>query len=260
MSETSLTRIAQPIGPKIRQLRKARRWTLLELAHRLELSESRLSELERAGGSFSAEQLLRVFQLFQVGAEDFVPHEAGTDPVAGSIQAALVRLGAKHLVADDRFVIRQEHNRPGDLIAHILLAHPTPRFLTALGPVLVEQVDIISFPGVQHAVVQAGAPHRWGWLLDHVLEAISSADGDPAPTPWRRASQRLRTVAEAYLVSLPGPSSNEPYDLIDPDLRSLESVQAAEANASERDARWRVLGRLTVEEFAQPLQVARDTV
>ena len=54
------------IASKVRDLRKARRWTQAELSKRLHLSQNRLSEIERGAGSFTAEQLLVILKLFNV--------------------------------------------------------------------------------------------------------------------------------------------------------------------------------------------------
>jgi transcriptional regulator with XRE-family HTH domain len=59
------------IARKVRELRKQRRWTQAELARRLGLSQSRLSEIERGAGSFSAEQFLTILSLFNVYSTRF---------------------------------------------------------------------------------------------------------------------------------------------------------------------------------------------
>jgi XRE family transcriptional regulator, fatty acid utilization regulator len=66
------------ISRKVRELRTGRRRTQAELAKRLGLSQARLSEIERGQGSFSAEQLLEIFQLFNVDPSFF----AGARPVS----------------------------------------------------------------------------------------------------------------------------------------------------------------------------------
>lgn len=254
--ETGLNQIRAHIGPTVRRLRKERRWTLGELGRRLDLSESRLSEVERGQGSFSAEQLLLLFQLFHVGPADFVEPDAGRDPVVGSLQNALARLGASHLVADEAFVIRREHERPIDLLLDVLIVHPTARALTALPPVLVRHE--VSLPAVQHGVVQAGVPGRLGWLLEHALAALDAVDG--GSVGWRRESRRWATVAGSFLSRVVKPAGDVPWDLLDAELRSPIGVAAAEADATKIDRRWRVISRLTTADFVGPLEVARDAL
>lgn len=257
---TDRDRLKQRIGPTVRSLRKRRHWTLAELARHLELSESRLSELERGAGSFSAEHLLVLFRLFQVGPEDFIEPDDTRDPVLGSLQTALAKFGAHHLVTDDASVIRREHDRPGDVVLDVLIRHPTARFVTALPPMLIVSLNEISFPAVQHAVVQAGVPYRWGWLLDQLLGAFEALAGSAGSVRWRRDSRRARTVATHFLPGVPRPGDAVALDLLDPDLRSPSSVKAAMASASEIDRRWHVLSRLGTADFLSPIEVVRDSL
>ncbi|HEY1551708.1 MAG TPA: helix-turn-helix transcriptional regulator [Kofleriaceae bacterium] len=98
---TPLNTQRKRIAERIRELRRSRQWTQAELAKQLELSQSRLSEIENGSGSLSAEQLLRVLALFNVGVESFV--EKPNDPHQ-ELQNALARFGAKHLVESDTII------------------------------------------------------------------------------------------------------------------------------------------------------------
>src|SRR6185436_20500519 len=75
---TELDRRRSDVAAKVRALRKARRWTQAELGKRLGLSQARLSEIEGGDGSFTAEQLLLLLKLFNVGASRFVSSEEGS--------------------------------------------------------------------------------------------------------------------------------------------------------------------------------------
>src|SRR5262245_3590350 len=59
------------IAGRVRALRKDRRWTQAELAEHLHLSQNRLSEIERGGGSFTAEQFLAILKLFNIPVTHF---------------------------------------------------------------------------------------------------------------------------------------------------------------------------------------------
>jgi transcriptional regulator with XRE-family HTH domain len=78
---TELDRIRLHIVDKVRALRRARRLTQAELAGKLGLSQARLSEIESGDGSFTAEQLVVILRLFNVGLSDVrrQPHLAATD-------------------------------------------------------------------------------------------------------------------------------------------------------------------------------------
>src|SRR5688572_8921705 len=83
------------IGPKVRELRRGRRWTQAELARRLGLSQARLSEIERGAGTFSAEQFIEILRLFNVPVSHFAL-DARPDPDS-ELQNVLARLGAFEL-------------------------------------------------------------------------------------------------------------------------------------------------------------------
>jgi hypothetical protein len=57
-------------------------------------SQSRLSEIESGGGSFTAEQFLLLLRLLTVGARHFSSERRDMD---AELQNALTRLGADHL-------------------------------------------------------------------------------------------------------------------------------------------------------------------
>ena len=59
------------IARKVKTLREEKRWTQAELSGRLGLSQSRLSEIERGQGSFTAEQFLTILKLFNVPVTHF---------------------------------------------------------------------------------------------------------------------------------------------------------------------------------------------
>ena len=75
-SALETTRLA--IAKKVRLLRRERRLSQAELAKKLGLSQSRLSELENGAGSFTAEQLVMLLQLFNVTLADFAPRRRGS--------------------------------------------------------------------------------------------------------------------------------------------------------------------------------------
>lgn len=245
------------IGPTVRRLRTERRWTLAELASRLGTSASRLSEVERGQGSFTAEQLLVVFQTFQVGPAAFVGVATDADAFAGSLQNALVRFGAVHLRSDERHPVLRDHERVVDVVRDVLIQRPVPRFVTALPVVVVRRLAEVPFPAVQHAVVHAGVPGRWGWLLAHLVAASEALDLGDATTSFRRDLQQARAHALDFLDRVPRPGEGS-SDLLDTDLRSLAGVRAARAASTAIDRRWQVVSRLSTDDFLPPLEALRD--
>src|SRR6185312_7927422 len=83
------------IARKVRDLRQARGWTQARLAGELGLSQARLSEVERGGGSFTAEQLLTILRIFNVGVSHFAT--PAKPDAARQLQNAVARLGGSEL-------------------------------------------------------------------------------------------------------------------------------------------------------------------
>ena len=127
-----------------------------------------MSEIERGKGSFTAEQLLVILRLFNVGATHFAPVAADQ---ALELQNALARLGAGHLGETDQILPEDSYD---DLIEAIrsALVSGSPRLITALGPVLVKNVDRTNLKGINMQLAAAGLPQRLPWLVENILEAI----------------------------------------------------------------------------------------
>ncbi len=187
-----------------------------------------------------------------------MPPGSTRDPVVGSIQKALWRSGAQHLLTDDSVLIRAEHTRTVDVISDVLTRHPSPRFVTAIPTVLVVSSNEIPFSAVQDAVVRAGVPRRWAWLLARFLEAYTRVDG--GSLQWRRASQRAVVLAEGFLLLMTAPGPDVAPDILDQDVRSQATLRAAWARAADADRKWLVLSRLTSDDFVEPLEALRDTL
>src|SRR4051812_19664007 len=130
--QPSLEKERVAIARKVRALRTARQWTQAELAARLGLSQSRLSEIERGAGSFTAEQFLEILRLFNVTPDDFVTVEHAGDQ---ALQNALARLGARQL-RESPDVLPSERLREVDrVLREVLSSAESPRLVTALAPV-----------------------------------------------------------------------------------------------------------------------------
>ena len=139
------------IAARVRELRHRRGLTQAALARQLGLSQNRLSEIERGGGSFSAEQFLRILRLFNVGASEFVAsgHDRGLE-----VQNALL-LGE-------------------------------PRLVTAVAPVLVAHGARLS-PSRLHAdLEQLGHERRLAWVVENTLLALEGLVGDASATEWSK--------------------------------------------------------------------------
>jgi transcriptional regulator with XRE-family HTH domain len=245
---------ASSIGPRVRELRERRRWSQVELARELGLSQPRLSQIERGQGSFSAEQFLRILTLFNVGVEHFV----AAAPKASPIQNALARHGATHLVEGDALV-PSTLAEPIEVVWDVLRSPESPRHVTALAPVLVVNVDRISLPELAARLARLGREARLGWLLESFRIALAGVEGFRTAAE-RRDLRRADLAAELALQSgiLRPPPSTAPLDLLDLDVRSLKTAERIGTEASPEAKRWRIATRLHSIDFLEAMEAARE--
>ena len=247
------------IARQVRDLRTERRWTQAELARRLAVTQGRLSELERGNGSFSAEQFLLLLRLFNVGASHF---ETRPRDDASVIQNALARLGALHLQESADVL-------PSDRIADVAtavretLAEASPRLITALAPVLVSNIDRINLKKLHAKLVEAGLGRRLGWLVENTLHAVRRELLQSPPRPRAQRLRRAEVVLGTFLEFIrpdAGPGSLVEAsipDILDAEIRSLQTVENVKAASSTISQRWGIVTRLLPEDFARALGAAR---
>jgi transcriptional regulator with XRE-family HTH domain len=256
---TRRNKTKERIATKVRELRKQRRWTQAELARRLGLSQSRLSEIERGAGSFTAEQFLTILSLFNVAVTDFVP-ELASDPDA-LLQKALARLGASHLHESDEIVPNELYNDLGVVVRETLVVG-SPRLLTALGPVLVNHVDRIRLKKLHARLTEAGLERRLGWLIDNVLDAIRSELKQAPPRLWAKRYRRAAVVLDTFLEYVGSSSFGRPNDavgpdILDPSIRTKRTLEEVKASSSPISQRWNIVTGLQPDDFSHALREAR---
>lgn len=250
------------IAQKVRQLRTERRWTQAELAHKLGLSQSRLCELEQGAGSFSAEQMLLLLQLFNVGVSAFAP-SAERKPDA-ELQNALARLGAPQLHERPDVLPSERFEEVGEAVREALISAESPRYLTALAPVLVGNVDHLNLRKLERQFVAHGLERRLGWLVNNTLEALRRELREALPRPWARQYRRAEVVLGAFLdlfahrpdVRLAAQEVACP-DILDPDITSRETLDEVIATSSDLSRRWGIATSLKPEDFVEALRAAR---
>src|ERR1019366_7510455 len=120
------------IAKVVHGLRRGRAWSQAGLAGKLGISQGRLSQIENGGGSFSAEQLLAIFKLFNVTPSAFADETSDRD---SQLQNSLARLGAHHLRENDRVLLGADADDVAKLIGSALTAGES-RLTSALAPVL----------------------------------------------------------------------------------------------------------------------------
>jgi transcriptional regulator with XRE-family HTH domain len=247
--QDDLNQIRSDVASRVRTLRVERRFTQKELAVRLGLSQSRLSEIERGEGSFTAEQLLVLLGLFNVPASHFLP--SAHDPVA-QLQNALVRLGATHLHKVDGVPPNERLEDVRDVVRETLFTDE-PRLLTALAPVLNRHIARVNLWKLRADLVQAGLERRLGWLVENTVEAVRLALQGPSP---HGGYQRLAVVLATFLDST-APAAPVP-DLLDAIIRSTQTRDEVLAASSTISKRWGIVTDLQPQDFVDALRAADD--
>jgi transcriptional regulator with XRE-family HTH domain len=261
--QNSLEQLGRTIAGKVRVLRLERRWTQAELASQLGLSQARLSEIERGDGSLSAEQFVTVLKLFNVDVTDFVPARSH-DPL-DELQNALARLGARHLQVSADVLPSQRLRAVADAVRETLVLGDQPRLITALAPVLVQNIQALNLHQVNVELAQAGLQRRLGWLVENTAEAAVSTRVK-APRTWASNYRRADVVLRNFLQFVEPQLSDLPedpaigVDVLDRGIRSEQTLREQVAVASSISRRWRIATSIRPEDFATALRAAHDTV
>jgi len=245
------------IAKVVRALRRDRAWTQSDLARKLGLSQSRLSEIESGAGSFTAEQFLQILKLFNVTTSRFT--DGGPDRQA-QIQNALARLGAHHLQEQSDLVPAEDLDEPSEVVRDTLI-EGEPRFLTALAPVLVSNIDRISLGKLYLDLGKVGLERRLGWICENTLAALNLALQDEVPRSWAQRARRAEVVLSAFLDATPvtGSANGKPplVDTLDRSIRSKKTLDQVKASSSDISRKWDIVSSLTVADFAESLRAAR---
>lgn len=248
------------VAEAVRSLRTEHRWTQKELAARLDMSQGRLSEVERGAGSFTAEQLLLLAQLFNVPISRFAPTRRSTTPSAhAELQNALARLGATDLQERDD-VLPSERLAEVTRVVKEALVVGDPRLLAALAPVLVQHIDRVSLPHLWLELRDLGLERRLPWLAENVLTALRGISTDAWPRDLAAHHRRAQAALEFWLDAArrrPGPRADRAAaDLLDASIRSQRTLDQVRASSSAISRRWGIATTLQPTDFAAALEAA----
>lgn len=256
-----LENLRSQVAETARRLRRQRRWTQAELGRHLSLSQARLSEIERGDGSFSAEQFITLLQLFNADLAEFVP--ASSTSEADALQNSLARLGAQHLQENSDVLPSGRLRAATDVLRETLVLGTYPRLITGLAPVLVQHADSVNLHQLNLELARAGLQRRLGWMVENTVEALPDARVR-APRAWvsryRVAEvilKRFSNVAVLQLRDLPEDPAIG-LDVLDPAIRSEQSLRSVVDAASPISKRWRIATSIQPDDFVTALRSAHD--
>ena len=244
------------ISDQVRDLRRQLRWTQTELAQHLDLSQSRLSEIENGQGSFTAEQFLVLLKLFNMPASHF----GGPEPDrAGQTQNALVRLGARNLRQSPHVLPGEELDAGGAI--RDALVDGNPRLVVSAAIVLVRNIERINLKRVQMDLVDSGAPGRLPWLIQSTLHAATPYLSEAGvPDSWARRLRRVEAALSPFLDAVRTSQADTPkvWDVLDPSIRSSQTVDQVRLANSPVANSWGIVTRLQLHDFIDALRSAAD--
>lgn len=261
-TEAELQKRQAVIAQRVRALRKERQWTQAELAGQLGLSQSRLCEIEKGQGSFTAEQFLLILQLFNVPAASFAVETH--QPKDKELQNALARLGASHLHESLDILPSEQLVQAMDVLRETLIAAESPRHVTALAAVLVHNIERINRRKLYSEFVVVGFERRLGWLLENTVTAIHAEAATTNERAWVQAFRRSEMILTMFLdrVQLKPESESATWeqlaDVLDSDIRSKKSLDAVLASCSAISRRWCIATSLQPEDFIDALRASRQ--
>lgn len=250
------------IGDILRALRKKRGLTQGDLAKLLAVSQSNLSEIESGKASLSAEQFLVLLKYFNVPATAFEPSLADE---GGTIQKALAAQGAYNLVEDPSILPSERLAQVETVIREVLVEGGPARSLTALGPVLLRNIDKINFTRLYARIRDLNLDLRFLWLLDNLLEAFGIEKEATKDRKLRLALTRAEGVLQRQrgiaLLKTPPPKRDLEgileEDSLDQSFVSIKSVEEVRRKSSDISRTWGILTTLQPQDFVHALRESR---
>lgn len=249
-----MDKLRNAINRRVREIRLERRWTQDALADLLGLSQNRLSEIERGGGSFTAEQLVTVLRTFNVQVDTFVPPK---DAVS-ELQNALARLGATHLFEIASVLPSERLKEALTVIREVLAAADSSRQVAALAPVLVNNADSLNLTKLTAELAEIGLSRRLGWVVDNTIHAIEASKTDDLSPRWRIRYQSATLELSSFLSRYFKPESFGPSheDVLDSGIGSKETLDDVMKERSAISRRWRIVTGIQPDDFRRALKAA----
>lgn len=245
----------QYIAEGVRRLRKERRWTQIEFAKLLGLSQSRFSDIERGKGSLTAEQLLLVFKTFNVSLDYFVK---STGKKESTLQNALARFGASHLQEDTEALPSEQISKVTDVVREALVSASTSRQIVSIASVLAVRAREINLNGLWHDLWDIGLANRCGWIVDNALFAIRSELNKILSREWVRKYRQAEVILKSFInLHAYFPQTSSAEDILDADITSQKTLDEVKSSRSELSSKWHIITRITPDDFVSALREAR---
>lgn len=222
-----------------------------------------MSEIERGQGSFTAEQFLLVLKSFNASLSSFI-----SGPGASAeklLQNAISRLGAGSLQESRDLLPTEKLETATSVIREVLTSASNPRQITALAPVIVNQINPAGLNKLRLEFLGEGRINRLGWLLESVLAAIQHELREPKQNGFNGWEDRYHgaEILIGNILTYPGFILPRSKKSVEEPLESgvLQSQEAFEEAKVSRDLiakKWAVVTRIKTDDFIHVLKEARE--
>jgi transcriptional regulator with XRE-family HTH domain len=229
----------------------------------LGLSQNRLSEIERGLGSFTAEQFLLVLKTFSVPLRHFSSgHTLSEEKL---LQNAITRLGFNPLHENRDLLPTEKLENATVVIREVLTSSASPRQITALAPVILNQPNSLGLNNLRLQFSGEGRINRLGWLFESILTAVRNdlrANPHTLSREWKDRYHRTIVLLE-NLLHYPSfavrPLKNKSEDPLEPGvLQSEENFEEAKTSRDQIAKKWGVVTRIKTEDFVRALKGTRE--
>jgi hypothetical protein len=129
--------------------------------------------------------------------------------------------------------------------------------------VFVAQAGSINLGRLRNELAELGLEHRFGWAIESTLEAIKAESQAVLPRDWRIRYRRAETIIQSYIAPFiilsptENPESPAPYDVLDPEIVSRQTLDEVIESLSPLARKWKVATRIEIDDFVRALRTAR---
>ncbi|MBI4124687.1 MAG: helix-turn-helix transcriptional regulator [Deltaproteobacteria bacterium] len=244
------SKLKQRITDTLRKVRQERRWTQAELAEKLGLSQSRLSEIEHGKGSLTAEQFITLLKLFNLPISHFI--KTKSDNSEAQLQKALARLGGTQLKEDPNVLPSEKLNDAYNVILETVIGG-SPRLLTALTPVIILHAHPPLFRKIINKLKEYRLENRFYWVLNGVSRVIDRRFKTHVPHNKRFIYRRAKTILEEMLNWQTMIASEYEEDRLDAGIVSEKTFHQLRESRDALALVWKVVTRIREEDFYNAL-------
>lgn len=246
-----VTSLQKQISHGIRSARVDRRLSQAELAQKLGISQSRLSEIEQGKGSITAEQFIFLLQFFNLPISHFVKQENVS--FEDQLQNRMIQLGGRSLREVSNVLPSEKINSIYTVVIETLVGGLTSRLVLGLIPVVISNIDQIDFYRLRSKFTEVGQKNRIYWFIDGLLNAIQVRCKQFVPHQYVRLYRRAEVQLSRARLFSQLDNADGVEDVLDMDITTPRTLGNVRASCDDLAKKWNIITRITQEDFNKAL-------